>query len=48
LSRIVEVAAPQLGWSPGRQSMEIAAFRTGADRWPARADPGRSRTHAGV
>jgi glycerol-3-phosphate dehydrogenase len=48
LSRIVEVAAPQLGWSPGRQSMEIAAFRTGADRWPARADPGRSRTHDGV
>ena len=48
LSRIVDVAAPELGWSPGRQSMEIAAFRTGADRWPARADAGRPRTHAGV
>lgn len=48
LSRIVDVAAPGLGWSPGRQSMEIAAFRSGADRWPARADAGRPRTHAGV
>ena len=48
LSRIVDVAAPELGWSPGRQSMEIAAFRAGADRWPARADAGRPRTHAGV
>ncbi len=48
LGRIADAAAPELGWSPGRQSMEIAAFRTGADRWPARADAGRSRTHAGV
>ena len=48
LGRIVDVAGPALGWSPGRQSLEIAGFRAGADRWPARADAGRSRTHAGV
>ena len=48
LNRIVDAAAPQLGWSPGRQSMEIAAFRAGADRWPSRADASRPRTHAGV
>jgi glycerol-3-phosphate dehydrogenase len=48
LTRIVDAAAPELGWSPGRQAMEIAAFRTGADRWPTRADAGRPRTHAGV
>jgi glycerol-3-phosphate dehydrogenase len=48
LSRIVDAAAPQLRWSPGRQSMEIAGFREGAGRWPARADTGPSRTQAGV
>ena len=48
LGRIVDAAAAELGWSPGRQAMEIAAFRAGADRWPSRADAGRPRTHAGV
>ena len=48
LSRIVDVVAPELGWSPGRQSMEIAAFRAGADHWPPRADAGGPGTHAGV
>ncbi|HET6361253.1 MAG TPA: hypothetical protein VFH11_04280, partial [Gemmatimonadota bacterium] len=48
LGRIADAAATELGWSPGRQSMEIAAFRAGADRWPTRADAGRPRTHAGV
>jgi glycerol-3-phosphate dehydrogenase len=48
LRRIVDAAAPGLGWSPERRALEIAAFRSGADRWPARpgADPARPR--AGV
>ena len=48
LGRIADAAVRELGWSPGRQSLEIAAFRTGADRWPPRADALPSRTHAGV
>jgi glycerol-3-phosphate dehydrogenase len=48
LARIVDAAAPGLGWSPERQAMEIVAFRAGAERWPTRADAGRLRTHAGV
>jgi glycerol-3-phosphate dehydrogenase len=48
LSRIVGAAALEVGWSPGRQAMEIAAFREGVDRWPTRADAGRPRTQAGV
>ncbi|HYO47326.1 MAG TPA: glycerol-3-phosphate dehydrogenase/oxidase [Gemmatimonadota bacterium] len=36
LDRIVEVAAPVLGWGPGRQAAETARFRAGADRWPNR------------
>jgi glycerol-3-phosphate dehydrogenase len=36
LDRVVEAAAPVLGWGPGRQAAEAARFRTGADRWPAR------------
>jgi glycerol-3-phosphate dehydrogenase len=36
LDRIVEVAAPVLGWGPGRQAIETARFRTGAGGWPTR------------
>ena len=36
LDRVVEAAAPVLGWGPGRQVAEVARFRQGADRWPAR------------
>lgn len=48
LDRIVAAAAPELGWSPGRQALEIAAFRAGADHWPARAGASRHPTPAGV
>lgn len=36
LDRVIEAAAPVLGWGPGRQAAEAARFRAGADRWPAR------------
>ena len=36
LGRVAEAAAPVLGWDPGRQDAEIARFREGAERWPAR------------
>ncbi|HEY7472680.1 MAG TPA: glycerol-3-phosphate dehydrogenase/oxidase [Gemmatimonadota bacterium] len=36
LERVVEAAAPVLGWDPERRAAEAARFRAGADRWPAR------------
>jgi glycerol-3-phosphate dehydrogenase len=48
LARVVDAASPVLGWSPGRQAMEIQAFRTGADRWPVRADAARQPSPAKV
>lgn len=40
LDRVAETAGPLLGWGPGRQAAEVARFRVGADRWPARAGVG--------
>lgn len=37
LDRVIEAAAPVLGWGPGRRVAEAARFRAGADRWPSRA-----------
>jgi glycerol-3-phosphate dehydrogenase len=37
VDRVLDAAAPALGWSPGRQAAEAARFRAGAERWPSRA-----------
>jgi glycerol-3-phosphate dehydrogenase len=37
VDRVLEAAAPALGWSPGRQAAEGVRFRAGAERWPSRA-----------
>ncbi len=36
LARIAAAAAPAVGWDAQRQAAEVASFRAGAARWPAR------------